>query len=54
MNYVGYPGTLGTEHLDYVLADAVTIPLGNERFFAEQVVRLPDCFFPADFAQAGQ
>jgi predicted O-linked N-acetylglucosamine transferase (SPINDLY family) len=48
VNYVGYPGTMGAGHIDYVMADAVTIPPGDERFFAEQVVRLPDCFFPAN------
>jgi protein O-GlcNAc transferase len=48
VNYLGYPGTTGSGHIDYVLADAQTVPAGNERFFSEQVVRLPDCFFPAD------
>ena len=48
VNYVGYPGTLGSDWTDYVLADAVTIPPGSEQFFSEQVVRLPDCFFPVD------
>jgi predicted O-linked N-acetylglucosamine transferase (SPINDLY family) len=48
VNYVGYPGTLGSDCIDYVLADAVTIPPGSEQYFSEHVVRLPDCFFPAD------
>jgi protein O-GlcNAc transferase len=48
VNYVGYPGTLGSDWIDYVLADAVTIPPGSEEFFSEEVVRLPDCFFPSD------
>jgi len=34
---MGYPGTMGSQHLDYVLADAVTIPPENERFFSERV-----------------
>ena len=54
VNYAGYPGTMGAGQIDYVMADAVTIPPGNERFFAEQVVRLPDCFFPADTAASRQ
>jgi len=48
VNYAGHPGTIGSEHIDYVLADDVVIPPETERFFAEKVVRLPDCFFPAD------
>ena len=40
MSWLGYPGTLGA-HADVVLADAVTIPLGAESTWSEQVVRLP-------------
>lgn len=48
VSYLGYPGTTGSPNIDYVLADAVTIPPENDRFFSERVVRLPNCFFPAD------
>jgi predicted O-linked N-acetylglucosamine transferase (SPINDLY family) len=40
VSWLGYPGTLGA-HADVVLADAVTIPLGAESTWSEQVVRLP-------------
>lgn len=48
VNYLGYPGTLGSENIDYIVADAVTIPPENEQYFTERVVRLPDCYFPCD------
>jgi predicted O-linked N-acetylglucosamine transferase (SPINDLY family) len=48
VNYLGYPGTTGSENIDYVMADAVVIPPENDRFFSERVVRLPNCFFPSD------
>lgn len=40
VSWLGYPGTLG-RHADVVLADAVTIPLGEEGHWSEAVVRLP-------------
>src|SRR4051812_4217804 len=44
VTYLGFPGTLGAPFIDYVIADAVVIPPGEERFFSEQVVRLPDSY----------
>lgn len=40
VSWLGYPGTLG-RHADIVLADAVTIPPGEEAYWSEAVVRLP-------------
>jgi protein O-GlcNAc transferase len=41
VNYLGFPGTLGADYFDYILADAEVIPPGDEKFYSEQVVRLP-------------
>ena len=48
VNYLGYPGTLGSPCWDYLLADAVVIPAGEERHYDEQIVRLPHCYLPND------
>ena len=48
VNYLGYAGTLGAPYMDYVLADEVVIPAGEERWYSEQVVRLPHCYLPTD------
>jgi len=48
VNYLGYAGTLGASYIDYVLADGVVIPRGDERYYAEKVVRLPHCYLPND------
>ncbi|MEJ2411023.1 MAG: tetratricopeptide repeat protein [Novosphingobium sp.] len=42
--YLGYPGTMGAEFIDYIIADPVTIPPHCERFYTEQVVRLPHSY----------
>jgi protein O-GlcNAc transferase len=43
-HYLGFPGTLGSPDVDYLIADAYVIPSGAERFFREAVVRLPGCY----------
>ncbi|MEN3952052.1 glycosyltransferase [Iodidimonas sp. SYSU 1G8] len=48
VNYLGFPGTLGTDFMDYIIADAVVIPPSLERFYAETVLRLPHCYQPND------
>jgi len=48
VNYLGYPGTMGAPFIDYIIADPFLVPAGSERFYSEQVVRLPDCYQPND------
>ncbi|ANC90880.1 tetratricopeptide repeat protein [Azospirillum humicireducens] len=48
VNWLGYPGTLGAEYVDYIVADPTVIAPGEERNFTERVVRLPDCYQPND------
>lgn len=40
VNYLGFPGTLGAPYMDYIIADHVVIPSGEERFYDEKIVRL--------------
>jgi protein O-GlcNAc transferase len=44
VNYLGFPGTLGADYMDYILADSHVIADGEEKFFTEKVVRLPDSY----------
>ena len=44
VNYLGFPGTLGVDYIDYLVADARVIPPGDEAFYSERIVRLPDCY----------
>ena len=52
VNYLGFPGTLGAPYLDVIVADAQTIPPGDERAYAERVVRLPHSYQPNDRQRA--
>jgi protein O-GlcNAc transferase len=44
VNYLGFPGSLGADYMDYILADAEVIPGGEEPFYSEKVLRLPGCY----------
>jgi protein O-GlcNAc transferase len=48
VGYLGYAGTVGGGHLDYVLADRWVIPQERRSCFSEQVVHLPYSFQPND------
>jgi protein O-GlcNAc transferase len=43
-NYLGFPGTMGTPFIDYIIADKVIDPFEHQQFFAEKIVHLPDCY----------
>lgn len=44
VNAMGFPGTMGAEYMDYIIADAQLIPREHQAFYTEQVVYLPDSF----------
>jgi len=44
VNYLGYPGTMGTNYYDYILADGTVIPSGSEGEYLEKVVNLPHSY----------
>lgn len=45
VSWLGYFNTTGMAAIDYILSDSVTIPPDQDQWFAEKVVRLPDCRF---------
>jgi len=44
VNYLGYPGTTGSQHMDYIIADNIVIPKNNKNFFSEKIVYLPNSY----------
>ena len=44
VNYLGYPGTIGADYMDYIVADDRVIPPDNRRYYTEKVVYLPNCY----------
>ena len=43
INYLGYPGTMGADYMDYLIADKQVIPQEVQNYYAEKIVYLP-CF----------
>jgi len=48
VNYLGYPGTIGADFMDYIIADPVLIPEEYRDGYTENVIYLPDSFMPND------
>jgi predicted O-linked N-acetylglucosamine transferase (SPINDLY family) len=44
VSYLGYPGTVGADFLDYILADATVLPIDQQRFYDEKIIHLHDSY----------
>ena len=44
VSYLGYPGTVGADFLDYIVADATVLPMDQQRFYDEKIIHLPDSY----------
>jgi protein O-GlcNAc transferase len=44
VNYLGYPGTMGADFFDYIIADSIVLPPGEGAFYSEKIARLPGCY----------
>lgn len=49
--WLGHAGGLGLSFVDYLIADAVVVPSGEEVRYREQIVRLPHVYHCADAAE---
>lgn len=48
INYLGYPGTMGSELYDYIIADKVLISENEFDNYSEKIILLPNCYQPND------
>jgi predicted O-linked N-acetylglucosamine transferase (SPINDLY family) len=44
VNYLGFPATMGADFIDYIIADAMVLPVEHQPYYTEKVVYLPDCY----------
>jgi predicted O-linked N-acetylglucosamine transferase (SPINDLY family) len=44
VGYLGYPGTVGADFLDYILADRFVIPEEHQAFYSERIAYLPGSY----------
>jgi predicted O-linked N-acetylglucosamine transferase (SPINDLY family) len=48
VSFLGYPGTSGSEYMDYLIADEVVVPRQSQAYYSEKIVYMPDCYMPMD------
>jgi len=48
ISYLGYPGSMGAQFIDYMIADPVVIPPEQREFYSEKVIFLPHAYQPND------
>lgn len=48
INYLGYPGTMGAEFVDYLIGDSVVTPKEHARFYTEKLMTMPHSYQPND------
>ncbi|MDD1608479.1 MAG: tetratricopeptide repeat protein, partial [Methylococcaceae bacterium] len=44
VNYLGYPGTMGADYIDYLVADSVLIPTEYQAYYSEKIATLPNSY----------
>ena len=48
INFLGFPGTLGTNKFDYIVADKNLIYEDEKKFYSEKVIFLPNSYQPSE------
>ncbi|WP_299850627.1 tetratricopeptide repeat protein [uncultured Roseovarius sp.] len=48
INYLGYPGTMGSPCMDYLIADPVVVPEKEREHYSEQIIHMPHSYQPTD------
>jgi predicted O-linked N-acetylglucosamine transferase (SPINDLY family) len=51
VNYLGYPGTMGAEYMDYLIADTIVVPEESQQYYSEKIVYLPNSYQVNDAEQ---
>ncbi|PIT74790.1 tetratricopeptide repeat protein [Limnohabitans sp. G3-2] len=46
INFLGFPGSMGADFIDYMIADPYTITDENRACFSEKIIFMPDCYQP--------
>jgi predicted O-linked N-acetylglucosamine transferase (SPINDLY family) len=48
ISYLGYPGTMGADFIDYIIADEVLIPPDMQQNYSEKIIFLPNSYIATD------
>ena len=48
VSFLGFPGTMGADFIDYIIADPFVLPMDQQEWYSEKIVHLPHCYQPND------
>ena len=48
INYLGYPGTMGANFIDYLIADSTIIPEEYKNYYSEEIIYMPHSYQPTN------
>ena len=48
INYLGFPGTLGADFMDYIIVDENLVPREKQKYYVEKPIYLPHQYMPTD------
>jgi len=48
VSFLGWPGSMGTDFIDYIVGDPFVIPAEQQDVYSEKIVHLPDVYQPSD------
>jgi len=44
ISYLGFPGTTGSNFIDYIITDKVVSPPSHKKYYSEKFAYMPDCY----------
>jgi len=42
--WLAYPGTMGIDHVDYLVADRHLVPKSEQKYYKEKIIYMPECY----------
>ena len=48
INFLGYPGSMGANFMDYIVADPFLIPESYKAYYSEKIIYMPHTYQPQD------
>jgi predicted O-linked N-acetylglucosamine transferase (SPINDLY family) len=48
INYLAFPNTMGTNYINYIIADKILIPSHSQKFYSEKIIYLPNSYQISD------
>ena len=46
VSYLGYPGTMSADYMDYLIADYTLIPPDKQNYYSEKIIYMPNSYQP--------